>query len=163
MDIHQMWGQTGSVSNGKSHTHQHESNPLDAQPFCEWTRVFWLPKTYFCFAPWWWKRDRRRRSAAGAWTRTAVWERRRSIWRDGSAEQSPAQCRLQLAPTSAGPDSSSRGSLQPGSCGEKEEEEDRQTGEKGWVTLLWQHKQTFCAATQTLRIDQSHPKLLSVF
>lgn len=124
-----MCGQTGSVSYRKSLTHTNMSlSLLDVQPSCEWTRVFWLPKTYFCFAPWWWRRDRRRRSAAGAWTRTAVWERRRSIWRDGSAEQSPARCRLQPALTSAGPDSSSRGSLQPGSWGEKEEEEEPSDG-----------------------------------
>lgn len=65
-------------------------------------------------APLWRRRGRPLRLAAGAWTRRVIWGRRRSRWRDGSAERSPARCRLQPARTSAGPDSSSRDQQKPG-------------------------------------------------
>lgn len=59
-------------------------------------------------APLWWRKGRLLRLAAGAWTRRAIWGKRRSRWRGGSAGRSPARCRPPLARTSAGPDSSSR-------------------------------------------------------
>lgn len=111
------------------------------------------PKTYWqCgSAPWCWRRGRPPQSAAGAWPRTVIWVKRRSIWRDGSAEWSPARCRLQRAQTSAGPDSSSHGRLQPGSY-------------RGRGLIREEAKQdTWWITSSKLYGNQGHSNLLYVF
>ena len=156
------------VSFWTSHTHYKET-VSDCVRVCDVRELvcLWLPKTYWdCgFAPLCWRWDRLLQSAAGAWTRTVAWVKRHSIWRDGIAEQLPAQCKLRLAQTAAGPNSSSHGPLQPGSCREeKDSSERRKALQRAKRFTAASNRQTSCWATKkSSHVHQGHPQLLYVF